>query len=192
MEPIHSNALYGPGCGVPHFLDAETCHTSTRAMQRLIANGGKPQVRKMNKDNELQVPHISGDLISSVAYCEQRRTKTIKNCGAANFVCMPGGGGSGQHPSSLISDSQPGSGFVLFQHFMEFDVDHPESSILRFVVLDDEAIGDSFIGQFAIPVSCIRPGYRWLPLRTLLAEPIIGASLLIRITECPQMKNSAF
>ena len=41
--------------------------------------------------------------------------------------------------------------------------------------------GDSFIGQFALPLSCVRQGYRWFPLRTLLAEPIPGSFLFIKI-----------
>jgi len=41
--------------------------------------------------------------------------------------------------------------------------------------------GDSFIGQFALPLSCVRQGYRWFPLRTLLAEPIPGAFLFVKL-----------
>lgn len=31
-------------------------------------------------------------------------------------------------------------------------------ALIRFIVLDDEFIGDDFIGQYTIPFPCIRPG----------------------------------
>lgn len=265
IDPYVVVEMYGPGCGVPHFLDNQTIipsYTNSSnlstgisddgSIPRLTVNGGKPSLRKHVKE----LPVIDGISIGSVAYCEQRRTKTVRNCGAANFVeeslnvstndadndtdiddinSMHDDQELGlesklsqrkskrnrtkdsenretdsrfQSMDDHISNHQinddhdensnldsselnkneishPGTGFALFQHFMEFNVDHPESSILRFVVLDDEPIGDSFIGQFAIPVACIRPGYRWIPLRTLLAEPIPGASLFIRVSIQP-------
>ena len=212
IDPYVVVEMYGPGCGVPHFLDNQTI--SDRFIPKLAVNGGKPSLRKHVKE----LPLIDGISIGSVAYCEQRRTKTVKNCGAANFLdeelerqeadqedrnsqekdeynddhdfASNNGDHDNDHDSynesaKIATLNHPGSGFALFHHFMEFNVDHPESSILRFVVLDDEPIGDSFIGQFAIPVACIRSGYRWIPLRTLLAEPIVGASVFVRVTTQP-------
>ena len=34
----------------------------------------------------------------------------------------------------------------------------PELALVRFVVLDDEYIGDEFIGQYTIPFECLQPG----------------------------------
>jgi hypothetical protein len=31
-------------------------------------------------------------------------------------------------------------------------------ALIRFIVFDDESIGDDFIGQYNIPFPCIRPG----------------------------------
>jgi len=34
----------------------------------------------------------------------------------------------------------------------------PELLLLRFVVLDDDYIGDDFIGQYTIPFECLQTG----------------------------------
>lgn len=34
----------------------------------------------------------------------------------------------------------------------------PELVVIRFVVLDDEYIGDDFIGQYTIPFECLKTG----------------------------------
>lgn len=46
----------------------------------------------------------------------------------------------------------------IFEESLEFYVHHPEMALIRFIVLDDEFIGDDFIGQYTIPFPCIRPG----------------------------------
>jgi len=122
IDPYVIVEMYGPGCGIPHFLDANTSNVK----KWTSIQGGGPQNRTGNKN--LDVPILSGDLIGSIAYCEQRRTITAKDCGAASF----------QLTNEI--ESALGSGTANFQHSIEFDVDHPESSILRFVVLDDEPI----------------------------------------------------
>ena len=46
----------------------------------------------------------------------------------------------------------------VFDETFEFRIILPELALLRFVVLDDDHIGDCFIGQYTIPVNCIRQG----------------------------------
>ncbi len=46
----------------------------------------------------------------------------------------------------------------IFEESLEFYIHHPEMALIRFIVLDDEFIGDDFIGQYTIPFPCIRPG----------------------------------
>ena len=46
----------------------------------------------------------------------------------------------------------------VFDETFEFRIILPELALLRFVVLDDDHIGDCFIGQYTIPVDCIRQG----------------------------------
>lgn len=46
----------------------------------------------------------------------------------------------------------------IFEESLEFYIHQPEMALIRFIVLDDEFIGDDFIGQYTIPFPCIRPG----------------------------------
>ena len=46
----------------------------------------------------------------------------------------------------------------IFDEMFEFRIMLPELALLRFVVLDDDHIGDCFIGQYTIPVDCVREG----------------------------------
>ena len=34
----------------------------------------------------------------------------------------------------------------------------PELALIRFVVLDDDFIGDGFIAQFTMPIECLQTG----------------------------------
>lgn len=57
----------------------------------------------------------------------------------------------------------------------------PELALLRFVVLDDDYIGDDFIGQYTIAFECLQPGYRNVPLLCLAGEPLPHASLFVHV-----------
>lgn len=46
----------------------------------------------------------------------------------------------------------------IFDETFEFRIILPELALLRFVVLDDDHIGDCFIGQYTVCVDCIREG----------------------------------
>jgi len=46
----------------------------------------------------------------------------------------------------------------IFEESFEFQVVLPELVLVRFVVLDDDYIGDDFIGQYTIPFDCLQPG----------------------------------
>ena len=54
-------------------------------------------------------------------------------------------------------------------------------ALIRFVILDDDFIGDEFIGQYTIAYSCLLPGYRVLKLHGIFGEELEGASLLVHI-----------
>jgi len=46
----------------------------------------------------------------------------------------------------------------LFDESFEFQINLPELALVRFAVLDDDFIGDEFIGQYTIPFVCMQPG----------------------------------
>lgn len=57
----------------------------------------------------------------------------------------------------------------------------PELALLRFVVLDDDYIGDDFIGQYSVAFECLQPGYRNVPLLGLAGDPLPHTSLFIHV-----------
>ncbi|KAJ0005424.1 hypothetical protein NQD34_015318 [Periophthalmus magnuspinnatus] len=69
----------------------------------------------------------------------------------------------------------------LFDETFEFQVNMPELALLRFVVLDDDYIGDDFIGQFTVAFECLQPGYRNVPLLGLAGEPLPHSSLFVHV-----------
>lgn len=46
----------------------------------------------------------------------------------------------------------------IFDESFEFQINLPELALVRFAVLDDEFIGDEFIGQYTIPFECMETG----------------------------------
>ena len=46
----------------------------------------------------------------------------------------------------------------VFDETFEFHVNLPELALIRFVVLDDDFIGDGFIAQFTMPIECLQTG----------------------------------
>ena len=46
----------------------------------------------------------------------------------------------------------------IFEESLEFYIHQPDMALIRFIVLDDEFIGDDFIGQYTIPFPCMRTG----------------------------------
>ncbi|KAK5860639.1 hypothetical protein PBY51_022101 [Eleginops maclovinus] len=69
----------------------------------------------------------------------------------------------------------------LFDETFEFHVNMPELALLRFVVLDDDYIGDDFIGQYSVAFECLQPGYRNVPLLGLAGDPLPHTSLFVHV-----------
>ncbi|XP_022249920.1 inactive phospholipase C-like protein 2 [Limulus polyphemus] len=98
-------------------------------------------------------PYVQVQLFGVPADCAAAHTKTVSN--------------QGHSP--------------LFEESFKFLVTVPELAVLRFIVLDDEYIGDDFIGQYSIPVSCLQTGYRHLHLLNKTGELLRKATLFIHI-----------
>ncbi|KAK3927709.1 Inactive phospholipase C-like protein 1, partial [Frankliniella fusca] len=69
----------------------------------------------------------------------------------------------------------------VFEETFEMVIFLPELALLRFVVLDDEYIGDPFIGQFTAPLQSLSRGYRVVRLLNAAGEPLDGACLFVHI-----------
>ncbi|CAH3045442.1 unnamed protein product, partial [Porites lobata] len=77
----------------------------------------------------------------------------------------------------------PHNGFnPVFDETFEFHINLPELALLQFVVQDDDFIGDGFIGQYTIPLSCIQPGYRHVKLLSSQGEALDSATLFLHLT----------
>ncbi|KAJ8396304.1 hypothetical protein AAFF_G00018810 [Aldrovandia affinis] len=69
----------------------------------------------------------------------------------------------------------------LFDETFEFQVNMPELALLRFVVLDDDYIGDDFIGQYTVAFECLQSGYRNVPLLDVSGGVLPHASLFVHV-----------
>ncbi|XP_068185280.1 inactive phospholipase C-like protein 1 isoform X2 [Antennarius striatus] len=69
----------------------------------------------------------------------------------------------------------------LFDETFEFQVNMPELALLRFVVLDDDYIGDDFIGQYSLAFECLQPGYRNVPLLGMMGDLLPHTSLFVHV-----------
>ncbi|XP_076033546.1 inactive phospholipase C-like protein 1 isoform X2 [Oratosquilla oratoria] len=69
----------------------------------------------------------------------------------------------------------------IFDEFFEFNINLPELALVRFVVLDDDYIGDDFIGQYAIPLECLQTGYRHIRLLSSMGDPLDNSTLFVHI-----------
>ncbi|XP_067055342.1 inactive phospholipase C-like protein 1 [Acropora muricata] len=76
----------------------------------------------------------------------------------------------------------PHNGFnPVFDESFEFHINFPDLALVRFVVQDDDFIGDGFIGQYTIPMNCIQAGYRHVRLHSLQGEVHESATLFIHV-----------
>ncbi|XP_031575010.1 inactive phospholipase C-like protein 1 isoform X2 [Actinia tenebrosa] len=77
----------------------------------------------------------------------------------------------------------PHNGFnPLFDETFEFHINLPELALVRFIVQDDDFIGDAFIGQYTLPMECLLPGYRHIRLLSFTGEPLDSATLFVHVT----------
>ncbi|EDO38229.1 predicted protein, partial [Nematostella vectensis] len=57
----------------------------------------------------------------------------------------------------------------------------PELAMLRFCVYDEDVGKDDFIGQFSLPITSLRTGYRHIHLLDIKGEPLPHASLFVHV-----------
>ncbi|XP_052746771.1 1-phosphatidylinositol 4,5-bisphosphate phosphodiesterase gamma-1 isoform X2 [Bicyclus anynana] len=86
------------------------------------------------------------------------------------------------YDSGVKLTTRPISNFInpIWNEMAEFTVSFPELALLRFAVLDEDVFGDpNVIGQATYPLTCLRPGYRSVPLLNGYSEPLEVSSLLV-------------
>ncbi|XP_030848839.1 inactive phospholipase C-like protein 2 isoform X2 [Strongylocentrotus purpuratus] len=120
---------------------------------KIISGQQFPKPRGSGSKGEVIDPYISVEIFGIPADCKEERTKTVPH--------------NGYNP--------------IFDESFEFSVNLPELALVRFVVLDDDFIGDEFIGQYTIPFECLQPGYRHITLLSNTGEPLKPASLFVHV-----------
>ncbi|XP_071495171.1 inactive phospholipase C-like protein 2 [Diadema antillarum] len=120
---------------------------------KIISGQQFPKPRGSGSKGEVIDPYISVEIFGIPADCREERTKTVPH--------------NGYNP--------------IFDESFEFSVNLPELALVRFVVLDDDFIGDEFIGQYTIPFECLQPGYRHITLLSNTGETLAPASLFVHV-----------
>ncbi|KAG8432666.1 hypothetical protein GDO86_017055 [Hymenochirus boettgeri] len=120
---------------------------------KIISGQNFPKPKGACAKGDVIDPYVCIEIHGIPADCTEQRTKTVQQ--------------NGDNP--------------IFDESFEFQINLPELAMVRFVVLDDDYIGDEFIGQYTIPVECLQPGYRHVPLRSFVGDTMEHAKLFVHI-----------
>ncbi|XP_056153961.1 inactive phospholipase C-like protein 2 [Lampris incognitus] len=120
---------------------------------KVISGQNLPKPRGSGAKGDIVDPYVYVEIHGIPADCSERRTRTVTQ--------------NGDNP--------------IFDESFEFQINLPELAMVRFVVLDDDFIGDEFIGQYTIPLECLQPGYRYVPLQSLTGEDLPYARLFVHV-----------
>ncbi|XP_026155636.1 inactive phospholipase C-like protein 2 isoform X2 [Mastacembelus armatus] len=120
---------------------------------KVISGQNLPKPRGSGAKGDVVDPYVYVEIHGIPADCTERRTRTVTQ--------------NGDNP--------------IFDESFEFQIILPELAMVRFVVLDDDFIGDEFIGQYTIPLECLQPGYRHVPLQFLTGEDVPHAKLFVHV-----------
>ncbi|XP_034096614.1 LOW QUALITY PROTEIN: inactive phospholipase C-like protein 2 [Gymnodraco acuticeps] len=120
---------------------------------KVISGQNLPKPRGSGAKGDVVDPYVYIEIHGIPADCTERRTRTVTQ--------------NGDNP--------------VFDESFEFQINLPELTMVRFVVLDDDFIGDEFIGQYTIPLECLQPGYRHVPLQSLTGEELPHAKLFVHV-----------
>lgn len=169
MMDLHTGwFLQNGGCGYvlrPSVMREEVSYFS--ANTKGIVPGASPQV--------LHVKIISG----------QNFPKPKGACAKGDvidpYVCLEIHGIPADCTEQRTKTVQQNSDNPIFDESFEFEINLPELAMIRFVVLDDDYIGDEFIGQYTIPLECLQSGYRHVPLRSFVGDIMEHVTLFVHI-----------
>uniref|UniRef100_A0AAQ4PR86 Phosphoinositide phospholipase C n=1 Tax=Gasterosteus aculeatus aculeatus TaxID=481459 RepID=A0AAQ4PR86_GASAC len=120
---------------------------------KIISGQNFPKPKGSGAKGDVVDPYVYVEIHGIPADCGEQRTKTVNQ--------------NGENP--------------LFDESFEFQINLPELAMVRFVVLDDDYIGDEFIGQYTIPFECLQPGFRHVPLQSLTGEVLPHTLLFVHV-----------
>nr|XP_023665507.1 inactive phospholipase C-like protein 2 [Paramormyrops kingsleyae]XP_023665508.1 inactive phospholipase C-like protein 2 [Paramormyrops kingsleyae]XP_023665510.1 inactive phospholipase C-like protein 2 [Paramormyrops kingsleyae] len=120
---------------------------------KIISGQNFPKPKGSGAKGDVVDPYVYVEIHGIPADCAEQKTKTVNQ--------------NGDNP--------------IFDESFEFEINLPELAMVRFVVLDDDFIGDEFIGQYTIPFECIQPGFRHVPLYSLTGDLLPHAWLFVHV-----------
>ncbi|MGH0154357.1 UNVERIFIED_CONTAM: hypothetical protein FKN15_072907 [Acipenser sinensis] len=120
---------------------------------KIISGQNFPKPKGSGSKGDVVDPYVYVEIHGIPADCAEQRTKTVNQ--------------NGDNP--------------IFDESFEFQINLPELAMVRFVVLDDDYIGDEFIGQYTIPFECLQPGFRHVPLQSLTGEMLPHAWIFVHV-----------
>ncbi|KAM5157006.1 inactive phospholipase C-like protein 2 isoform 1-T2 [Mantella aurantiaca] len=120
---------------------------------KIISGQNFPKPKGSGAKGDVVDPYVYVEIHGIPADCAEQRTKTVHQ--------------NGDNP--------------IFDESFEFQVNLPELTMVRFVVLDDDYIGDEFIGQYTIPFECLQPGYRHVLLQSLTGDILPHTTLFVHV-----------
>ncbi|XP_077175454.1 inactive phospholipase C-like protein 1 isoform X2 [Paroedura picta] len=120
---------------------------------KIISGQNFPKPKGACAKGDVIDPYVCIEIHGIPADCAEQRTKTV----------------------------QQNSDNPIFDESFEFQINLPELAMIRFVVLDDDYIGDEFIGQYTCPLECLQPGYRHVPLRSFVGDIMEHVTLFVHV-----------
>ncbi|BFZ05126.1 hypothetical protein BsWGS_08165 [Bradybaena similaris] len=120
---------------------------------KIISGQNFPKPKGSAAKGDVTDPYITIEVFGIPADCSEERTKTVPH--------------NGYNP--------------IFDESFEFQINLPELALVRFAVLDDDYIGDEFIGQYTIPFECMMTGYRHIQLLSNTGNPMENCTLFIHV-----------
>ncbi|KAL4224626.1 Inactive phospholipase C-like protein 2 [Mactra antiquata] len=120
---------------------------------KIISGQYFPKPKGSGARGDVTDPYVTIEIFGIPADCAEEKTKTVPH--------------NGYNP--------------IFDESFEFQINLPELALVRFSVLDDDYIGDEFIGQFTIPFECMQTGYRHVRLLSNTGDAIDNCCLFVHV-----------
>ncbi|KAL8614071.1 hypothetical protein ACOMHN_026288 [Nucella lapillus] len=121
---------------------------------QIISGQNFPKPKGSAAKGDVTDPYVTIEVFGIPADCAEERTKTVPH--------------NGYNP--------------IFDESFEFQINLPELALVRFAVLDDDYIGDEFIGQYTLPFECMQTGYRHIQLLSNTGNPMPNCTLFVVMT----------
>eukprot|EP00004_Rigifila_ramosa_P005356 TRINITY_DN1585_c2_g1_i1.p1 TRINITY_DN1585_c2_g1~~TRINITY_DN1585_c2_g1_i1.p1 ORF type:complete len:959 (+),score=234.78 TRINITY_DN1585_c2_g1_i1:344-2878(+) len=92
----------------------------------------------------------------------------------------------------FLSRTVENNGFnPLWRETFDFPLCRPDLAVLSFTVTDEGSAASTMVGQYSLPVRCVRQGYRSVPLSDAQQYSIVFASLFVHVRFLPMREYLA-